>query len=73
MKIKILGSASQDLVDGFWFYESQVEGIGQYCLDTLYSEIEDLKNDRWNTPHSFRKLLSNVVKEISFRSILSSA
>lgn len=42
MKIKILGSASQDLVDGYWFYENQAEGIGRYFLDTLYSDIDSL-------------------------------
>ena len=26
MKIKILTSASQDLIDGYWFYEKQSEG-----------------------------------------------
>ena len=30
MKIKILSSASQDLIDGSWFYEKQAEGLGTY-------------------------------------------
>ena len=30
MKIKILSSASQDLIDGYWFYEKQAEGLGTY-------------------------------------------
>lgn len=42
MRVKILGSASQDLIDGYWFYENQVEGIGKYFLDTLYSDIDSL-------------------------------
>jgi len=42
MKIKILTSANQDLVDGFWFYEKQSEGIGSYFLDTLFSDIDSL-------------------------------
>ncbi len=28
MKVRILRSASQDLVEGFHFYEKQAEGIG---------------------------------------------
>ncbi len=28
MKIKILPSASQDLIDGYWFYEKQSPGLG---------------------------------------------
>lgn len=42
MKIRILGSASQDLVDGYRFYESQAAGVGNYFLDSLYSDIDSL-------------------------------
>ncbi|MEN6489294.1 MAG: hypothetical protein ABFD66_10530 [Smithella sp.] len=42
MKIKILTSASQDLIDGYRFYEKQSEGLGSYFLDTLYSDIDSL-------------------------------
>ncbi len=42
MKIKILASASQDLIDGYWFYEKQTEGLGTYFLDTLFSDIDSL-------------------------------
>ena len=42
MKIRILASARQDLIDGFTFYERQAEGIGSYFLDSLYSDIESL-------------------------------
>jgi len=42
MKIKILTSANQDLIDGYWFYEKQTEGLGAYFLDTLFSDIDSL-------------------------------
>ena len=42
MKIKILASARQDLIDGYRFYESQAEGVGAYFLDSLYSDIDSL-------------------------------
>ncbi len=42
MKIKILPSATQDLIDGYRFYEKQSEGVGGYFLDTLYSDIDSL-------------------------------
>ncbi|GBD97919.1 hypothetical protein BMS3Abin06_02823 [bacterium BMS3Abin06] len=38
MKLKILASASQDLLDGYRFYEKQTEGLGTYFLDTLFSD-----------------------------------
>jgi len=40
VKIKILTSASQDLIDGYWFYEKLSEDIGTYFLDTLFSDIK---------------------------------
>jgi hypothetical protein len=43
MKIKILKSASQDLLNGYWFYEKQTEGLGTYFLDTLFSDIDSLQ------------------------------
>jgi len=42
MKIRILSSASQDLIDGYRFYEMQAEGIGAYFLDSLYADIDSL-------------------------------
>jgi len=41
-KVRILASASQDLVDGYRFYEKQAEGVGAYFLDSLYSDIDSL-------------------------------
>jgi len=43
MKIKILESAKQDLREGFDFYESQERGIGNYFLETLFSDIASLQ------------------------------
>jgi hypothetical protein len=46
MKIKILKSESQDLIDGYQFYEKQSEGLGTYFLDTLYlSVIEEIRQE----------------------------
>ena len=42
MKIKILKSASNDLTDGYWFYEKQQKGLGVYFLDSLSSDIDSL-------------------------------
>jgi len=42
MKIRILASANQDLIDGYWFYEKQAEGLGTYFLDTLFSDNDSL-------------------------------
>ena len=42
MKINILKSASQDLINGFNFYEKQSEGLGKYFIDSLFSDIDSL-------------------------------
>ena len=42
MKIRIIASASRDLLEGYRFYEKQAAGIGAYFLDSLYSDIDSL-------------------------------
>ncbi len=43
MKLRILDSALRDLEQGWWFYESQEEGVGDYFLSSLRAEIEKLR------------------------------
>jgi plasmid stabilization system protein ParE len=42
MRIRILSFAASDLAAGRDFYEQQQSGLGQYFLDTLFSDIEAL-------------------------------
>jgi hypothetical protein len=42
MKIRILPSAIKDLERGRSFYEEQGHGIGQYFVDSLFSDIDSL-------------------------------
>ena len=42
MKVKILGSAIEDLYAGRAFCEGQGEGLGAYFLDTIFSDIDSL-------------------------------
>ena len=42
MKIKILSSAFNDLAQGRDFYDQQGEGLGNYILDALFSDIDSL-------------------------------
>lgn len=43
MKLRILPSAIKDLSDGFTFYETQVDGLGSYFLESLLSDVDSLK------------------------------
>jgi plasmid stabilization system protein ParE len=42
MKLEILDEAERDLIEGFWFYEDQGEGLGSYFLTNLYADIDSL-------------------------------
>ena len=42
MRVKILPSALNDLADGRSFYEQQSSGVGDYFLDSLFSDIDSL-------------------------------
>nr|VFK01750.1 MAG: hypothetical protein BECKH772A_GA0070896_102393 [Candidatus Kentron sp. H]VFK01844.1 MAG: hypothetical protein BECKH772B_GA0070898_102493 [Candidatus Kentron sp. H]VFK05171.1 MAG: hypothetical protein BECKH772C_GA0070978_102436 [Candidatus Kentron sp. H] len=43
MKIQVLEEATADLAEGFRFYERQAEGLGDYFLDSLWSDIYSLR------------------------------
>ena len=43
MKVRILDEAEQDLIDGVRFYEAQSRGLGDYFLDSLFSDIDSLQ------------------------------
>ncbi len=40
--VRIGASAERDLLVGFEFYETQAAGLGQYFLDSLFSDIDAL-------------------------------
>jgi hypothetical protein len=42
VRIEILQSAEEDLDLGRAFYDSQKSGLGEYFLDSLFSDIESL-------------------------------
>jgi hypothetical protein len=43
MKVQVLDEAAADLADAFRFYERQAEGLGDYFLDSLWSDIHSLR------------------------------
>lgn len=42
MRIEILSDAEEDLVAGAKFYERQGSGLGDYFLNSIYSDIDSL-------------------------------
>jgi hypothetical protein len=43
MRVQVLEEATADLADGFRFYVRQVDGLGDYFLDSLWSDIQLLR------------------------------
>ncbi len=43
MRIVNLTSAQEDLARGFAFYEEQEQGVGNYFLESLFSDIDALR------------------------------
>lgn len=65
-RVRILASASQDLVDGYRFYEEQAEGVGAYFLDSLYSDIDSLIINAGIHPIHFGKYHRLLSKRFPF-------
>ena len=42
MRVQVLDEATVDLADGFHFYERQAVGLGEYFLDSLWSDVHSL-------------------------------
>lgn len=42
MIVQISSDAEQDIADGFWFYEGQAAGLGDYFRSCLITDIESL-------------------------------
>ncbi|OGS36238.1 MAG: hypothetical protein A2293_13110 [Elusimicrobia bacterium RIFOXYB2_FULL_49_7] len=66
MKIRILQSAQEDLVNGYHFYESQKNGLGVYFLDTLFSDIDSLQLYAGIHPIFFKKYHRMLSKRFPF-------
>jgi len=43
MKIRISETAEQDLIGGYWFYECQSAGLGDYFVDSVLADIQCLR------------------------------
>ena len=43
MRVQVLDEATADLADGFRFYERQADSLGNYFLDSLWSDIQSLR------------------------------
>jgi plasmid stabilization system protein ParE len=61
VKIRILTSARNDLADGRDFYDRQAAGVGDYFLDSLFSDIDSLALHAGvhRKVFGFHRLLSN--------------
>jgi hypothetical protein len=60
MSVQVLDEATKDLADGYHFYEHQTEGLGDYFLDSIWSDINSLCLYAGIHPiyHGYHRLLS---------------
>ena len=54
MKIQVLASARRDLEEGYWFYEDQQAGLGDYFRASLLADIESLRVMAGIHPHKYK-------------------
>jgi len=66
MKVRLSSAAYRDLLDGSRFYERQVSGLGIYFLDSLYDDIESLKDHAGVHPKYFSKYHRLLSKKFPF-------
>jgi len=66
MRIRILGAAQQDILAGFDFYARQEDGLGQYFLDSLFSDIDALTLYAGIHPLSSGKYRRSLSKRFPF-------
>ncbi len=66
MKIRLHSAAKQDLIEGYHFYESQQQTIGQYFLDSLYSDIDSLVISAGTHQKSHKQLYRMLSKRFPF-------
>ena len=43
MRVQILDTAEEDLVEGYWFYERQQPGLGAYFRNSIYADLHALE------------------------------
>ena len=43
MEIRLLETAKEDLRAGYWYYEGQRAGLGDYFLDCLQADVRSLQ------------------------------
>ncbi|MEI8294130.1 MAG: hypothetical protein WCG66_09100 [bacterium] len=70
MRLQNLDSARDDLIKGFYFYEKQEPGLGDYFLASLYSDMEALKLPFGIHPNGVSQFSPSAFEQISVRHLL---
>jgi plasmid stabilization system protein ParE len=63
IKVRLSDDARADLDEGFWFYELQEPGLGEYFASSLKADIEGLKvtaGIHRRTYYDYHRLLSRA-------------
>lgn len=61
MTVRVLQTARADLSAGYWFYEEQEPGLGDYFLRRIYEDLELLSliaGVHRKTPQGYHKMIA---------------
>ena len=60
MRVQVLDEATADLAGGFRFYERQADGLGDYFLDSLWSESESNETGEFGDANPERRAAPEI-------------
>ncbi len=66
MKVEILDLAINDLIEGYYFYESKEVGLGGYFLKMLYGDIDALAITGGIHRKAYKNLHRSLAKRFPF-------
>ena len=66
MVVRLSSAASEDLFDGYCFYEDQADGIGVYFVESLLVDIKSLEHNAGIHPIRYGKHHQLLAKRFPF-------
>lgn len=66
MRIRLLRSASKDIVDAYRFYEQQESGLGAYFVNCVYADLDLLVENAGIHPKVLDRFHRALVRKFPF-------
>ncbi len=72
MRVQILDTAEEDLVEGYWFYEMQQPGLGAYFRNSIYADLHALEGRQESIESFTRTIIVRWLRGSLLRCIIPS-